>query len=624
MLETDSEMRNVFLGELKDIVDKINSNLKTLENDSTNSSAINAIFQAIHTLKGMFASIEFEAAAETCHITEDAIEFLKKLNYVDSDTLDILYEFADRFENILEVFDGYDSKLQTLDSIFGSFDFNLLNKNRISISGQSGINLGSKLSIIVEFDPSCKLKGARAFQVLNSLEQIAKIIEANPTREQIEEGESFTTQNIVIMTQEEEMAVKSRILNVDEIASVKIETLFDEKTLDKSKDKSIGRGVQSIRVQLSLIDQLMDLLGELVIERNALSQQLTNLGVNTALFNQMDRTIEELRRLILKTRLVPLEYLLDNIPRVVRDATKNNDKKVKTIISGKFVEIDRTSVEYLNEALLHLIRNAIFHGIESPSERKEKGKPEEAIIQVSARIDRNDILITIEDDGRGIDVKSIRQKALDDGLISADQQIDRDGLIALLFLSGFTTSDRVTSVAGRGVGLSIVHQNIVEKLNGSLNTESKKDKGTRFSIRIPTQISIMDALVVKIGTNEFTLPLSNIIHIYKLSDEKIYYHNGKPNVVLNREIIPVISLQQQFNLAVESDTITKDGNTLIIWEQGGRKLGILVDEIISQLQIVQKTADRLIQSVKGFSGFTLIGEGNVVPILDPSQFLKVR
>ena len=622
MLDKDSEMRNVFLGELKDILDKINNNLKTLEDDSVNSKSIDSIFQSIHTLKGMFASIEFQSAAEACHIAEDALVQLKKIKYVDSDTLDIFYEFHDKFENVLEVFNSYDSVNQDLESLFESFEFNLLIKNLTSISSQSGINLGSKLSIVVNFDQECKLKGARAFQVLTTLENVAKIIEANPSRQQIEEGDSFVNLKVVIITQEEETSIKKLIEDVDEVSTVQIETLFDERATDEQGTKSVGKGLQSIRVQLSLIDQLMDLLGELVIERNALSQQLIDLGVNSSLFTQMDRTIEDLRRLILKTRLVPLEYIFDNIPRIVRDATKNTDKKVNSIISGKYVEIDRTSVEYLNEAILHLIRNAIFHGIEPPSERKKKGKKEEAIVQINARIDRNDIVITVEDDGRGIDVKSVRKKAIEDGLITETQKIDREGLIALLFLSGFTTSENVTSVAGRGVGLNIVHQNIVEKLNGNINAESKKDKGTRFTIRIPTQISIMDALVVKIGSNQFTVPLSNVLHIYKLSEEKIYYHNGKPNVVINREIIPVVSLRDKFK--IEEKGVTDNYNTLIIWEQAGKKLGVIVDQIVTQLQIVQKTADRLIQSVKGFSGFTLIGEGNVVPILDPTAFLKTN
>jgi two-component system chemotaxis sensor kinase CheA len=621
MLERDSEMRNIFLGELKDLIEKISENLKILSAESVNSGAIDKIFQAIHTLKGMFASVDFLGAAETCHIAEDAMIHLKKINYVDSDTADILLEFVDKFEAIYTQFESFEgSSEEEQEKFYSQFDFSMLKKNLTSITGQE-LNLGSKMSIVVKLDPSCKLKGARAFQVLTGLEDVAKILDSKPSRHQIEEGDAFDEMHITIVTQDDEDSIKARIENVDEIASVIVETIFDESSLeDKEVMQSGGKGaLQTIRVQLSLIDQLMDLLGELVIERNALSQQLAELGVNNTLFTQMDRTIYDLRRLILKTRLVPLEYIFDSIPRIVRDSVKNTDKRVKPTISGKFVEIDRTSVENLNEALLHLIRNAIYHGIESPKERKEKSKPEEGLLQIKAKIDRNDIIITVEDDGKGIDVEKIKEKAIKENLITADQKIDREGIIALLFLSGFSTSDKVTSVAGRGVGLNIVYQNIVEKLNGNINVETKKGKGTRFTIRIPTQISIMEALVVKIEGRDFTIPLSNIQHVYRLPQEKLFYHNGKPNVVINREVVPVISLKDQFNIKETSGNIKND--ILIIWEQAGRKLGVQVDQIVNQQQIVLKKMDRLMSNVKGFAGFTLIGEGNIVPILDPGQLI---
>lgn len=620
MLERDSEMHNVFLGELKDLLEKIDANLKLLQQEAVNTGAIEKIFQAIHTLKGMFASIDFLGAAETCHIAEDSMVHLKKINYVDSDTLDILFEFADKFNEVYQMFESFDGSAEEQQNVFNNFEFNLVKKNLLSITNQE-LNLGSKLNITVKFDSGCKLKGARAFQVLTTLEDVAKILESKPSRHQIEEGDSFEELFITVVTQDDEGSIKSRIENVDEIADVLIETLYDESSTAEEKTvKQATQGShQSIRVQLSLIDQLMDLLGELVIERNALSQQLGVLGANTALFTQMDRTILDLRRLILKTRLVPLEYIFDGIPRIIRDATKNTDKKVRSAISGKFVEIDRTSVEDLNEALLHLIRNAIFHGLESPEERRDRNKNEEGVVQVKAKVDRNDIIITIEDDGRGIDVQKIKEKAINEKIIDPDQKIDRDGIIALLFLSGFSTSEKVTSVAGRGVGLNIVYQNIVEKLNGSLNVETKKGRGTRFTIRIPTQISIMEALVVKIEGREFTIPLSNIQHVYRLPNEKLFYHNGRPNVVINREVVPVISLKQQFNIAENPDQVKN--NILIIWEQAGRKLGVQVDQIINQQQIVLKKMDRLMSNVKGFAGFTLIGEGTIVPILDPGQLI---
>ena len=621
MTITDHEMRIVFFDELRKLLTDINTNLVLLEKEPNSVTSLNEILRFVHTLKGLFAGMEFDNAAKLCHILEDALIHVIKANFINSDTLDILFTFLNKIEELNSFLLEKSPEENLYEGVDAEFNFSSLIQELESLT-LGTLNLGAKYRIIVLIDPNATLRGARAYQVLRSLEDIAKVIESTPTKEEIEEGVVFSNLEIQIFSQENDTAIRRHLAHIDDLNKIDIEFLMETKELVKKGTTKSSVAIQSVRVQLSNLDEMMDLVGELVIERNALSQQLTALGVQSQLFTQMDRTILDLRQIILKTRLVPLEYLFDHFPRLIREATKESGKKVKLVIAGKYVEIDRTSIDALNESLIHLIRNSIFHGIENSSERESLGKESQGLIQITAKIDKNDVVITVEDDGHGIDVIAIREKAEKEGLINIGQKVDREGLLALLFLSGFSTSERVTKLGGRGIGLTIVNENIRDKLNGTIDVATKKGKGTRFTIRIPTLISIIDGLIVKVSDREFSIPLPNIQHVYNITKDKLYNHNGRPIVVINKEIIPVITLVEAFGLN-ENEEGKSDDFILILWEQGGKKIGIVVDEIVSQQQIVLKKSDRLMGSVKGFSGFTLIGEGIIVPVLDPSELLGV-
>ncbi|MFX0091955.1 MAG: chemotaxis protein CheA [Candidatus Hodarchaeota archaeon] len=641
-METDDDkMTAVLFSEVREILSGINTHLIALEREQTDLKALKEIMRYAHTLKGLFAATEFEELTRLCHIAEDAIVELTKIGFVDSEALTILFSFLNKLE---EVFNLASKKLDEVSKSQKGFDLSLLMKTvsdglEVDLSILIGelqtlttgpLKIGTKYRLIVSFDPECRLKGARAFQVLSALEAISKILFSNPTKNKIEDGAVFSDLNVIVITQEDEASIQETVSKIEEVSNVQIERIFDVSE-DTDKDREIVRSVQSVRVPLVQLDQMMDLLGELVIERNALVQQLQLSGLQSRLFSSMDRTIDELRDLILKTRLVPLEYIFEHFPRLVREAVKNTGKNVKSIISGKKIEVDRTSIDLLNETLIHLIRNAIDHGIEPDDVRRQFGKDEQGLIEISAKLDRTDVLITVSDNGQGIDVQSIRERAIKEGYIKEDAKLDREGLIALLFLSGFSTSEKVTKLSGRGIGLNIAYSNI-EKLNGTINVETQKGVGTRFTIRIPSSLSILQALVVRAEENLFTIPLGNISRVYRVTDEKVFYHNNRPFIVVNQEVIPVASVKESFSLLQSvgnkimpvNPKIEKKENmdkVIVLWEQAGKRIGVLIDSIIGQQQIVFKKTDKLMSQVKGFSGFTLIGEGTIVPILDPNKLI---
>ncbi len=624
----DKEMREVFLNELRELLSSLNKNLILLEEYPSHTKAIDEITRIVHTLKGLFAATEFVSIARVCHIAEDALIALSKTGFVDSDSLDILFTFLNRLEELL----GFITKGKGIEE-FEGFDFSPLMKELETLSLDS-LNLGRTYRMVVHFDDRSTLKGARAFQVLTTLENIAKITEAKPSKLEIEEGIVFSSLEVIFISQEEKKIIQEHVELVDEVAQVQLEMLVETLEVVQLKDKKRGpareaepSSIQSVRVQLAHLDQMMNLVGELVITRNAMTQLLDLSGPQSYLFNEMDKTILELRTLILKTRLVPLQYIYEHYPRLVREATKGSNKKINLMLGGKDLEVDRTVIDYLNEALIHLIRNSVNHGIEDTTERERLGKSLMGKIELKAQIERNDILISIEDDGRGIDLDSVRKKAIEQGFITQETELDHDGIIALLFLSGFSTSEKLTDLSGRGIGMTIVYNNVVEKMNGTLSVDTEKGVGTLITIRLPRSIAIMEALIVRADSREVAIPMGNIFRVYQIQDRQVFYHNERPFVVVNKEIIPVLSLGDTFEDDSEklefdnSESLESSNKAVIIWERAGKKIGVLVDAILAQQQIVLKKMDKLLSQVKGFSGVTLMGEGTLIPVIDPTQLV---
>jgi two-component system chemotaxis sensor kinase CheA len=330
----------------------------------------------------------------------------------------------------------------------------------------------------------------------------------------------------------------------------------------------------------------------------------------------------ELQQLVMKTRMVKIGKVFNKYPRLVRDLSKIADKKINLVIEGEETELDKTLIEEINDPLVHLIRNSVDHGIEKENVRIENGKEPVGTIKLSAQQEGNTIIITIEDDGKGIDPEVIKNKAVSKGLISREkaEELTKQEIYNLIFLPGFSTAEVVTNISGRGVGMDVVKTNVT-KLRGTIEIDSVPKKGTKISIRLPLTLAIISGLVVKVQNEQFVIPLSLVIEVIRVHKDNIYYVNQKPNIKLRDKVIPVVSLREKV-LKVNGKKNT-DYQYVVIVGLAEKQIGLEVDGLIGQKEIVIKSLGNLIGKIPGIAGSTILGDGSIILILDVAEIINL-
>ncbi|AKB26709.1 Signal transduction histidine kinase CheA [Methanosarcina sp. MTP4] len=383
-----------------------------------------------------------------------------------------------------------------------------------------------------------------------------------------------------------------------------------------SKPNPKIKNIQSVRVSTEQLDKLMNLAGELVITRSRINQLTLDFKSK-----ELEETLSELRKLtgemqeeVIEARMVPLDHILNIFPRMVRDLAKSENKKLDFIIRGKEIKLDRTVLDEIGNPLVHLLRNAVDHGIESPEKRLELGKKETGTIMLKASRQENYVIIKIEDDGQGIDPTELRKAAEEQGIISreeAEQLPDREAM-QLIFNHGFSTASRVTDVSGRGVGMDVV-KNRIENLGGSIKIESKPGKGTRFELKLPLTIALYQAMLVEVGNERYAIPFTNIIKNIEIQKEAVRHINGEEVTMESGKVLPLLRLHSLFGLPVEE----REKLVVVVAEKAGQVIGIVVDRLLGKQEVIIKTfKSKLLEETKGFAGATIMGDGNVVLILD--------
>ena len=322
----------------------------------------------------------------------------------------------------------------------------------------------------------------------------------------------------------------------------------------------------------------------------------------------------------MKTRMLPIKKVFAKLPRMVRDLSQKLNKQVHLEMRGEETELDKSVADEIGDPLVHLVRNAIDHGIETPAERQAKGKAGEGQLTIAASQEGNSIVIRINDDGRGIQVEKIKEKALAKGLISEAElaTMEHREILNLIFLPGFSTAEKVTDVSGRGVGMDVVRTNI-RKINGSVDLESEPGKGSQIIIKLPLTIAIIQALMVEVERSIFAIPLSTVIEAVRISRSEIKTINGREVLHLRDRVLPLIRLAQEFDIPTDSN---RERFYVVVAALGDRRVGVVVDELRSQEEVVIKSIWDYLETVKGVSGATITGEGKVVLILDTSELVQ--
>ena len=516
------------------------------------------------------------------------------------------------------------------------------------------------LGITVYLQDSCILKAARAFLVFKCLEELGEVMKAEPNVQDIEDEKFDYDFSLVYFTKESAEKVKAAIENVSEIKEAVVGTFKvqlegaeeaaheetvqtaekESKPATKTEDKpkaqaaaatqkkpekkatskakpAIGR---TVRVDIEKLDVLMNLVSELIIAKNGLvSSSATNEHRNDNGFNEQIEYLESvttnLHESVMKVRMVPIESVLNRFPRMVRDLNKKLDKKMELHMTGEETELDRTVIDEIGDPLQHLIRNAADHGLESNEERIALGKPEVGNIFLDAYQDGNNVIIEVRDDGAGINVDEVRQKALDKGTITSEQaelMSDKE-IVELLFRPSFSTSEKITDISGRGVGLDVVKTKI-EGLGGNIECKSVLGEGSSFIIRLPLTLAIIQALMVELGTEKYAIPLGNIEMIEDIPLEDIKHVQTKEVINLRGNVIPLIRLDNL--LDVEPVENEEESLTVVIVRKGDKQAGLVVDNLIGQQEIVIKSIGNYINCSKMIGGATILGNGEIALILE--------
>ncbi|MEM4156413.1 MAG: chemotaxis protein CheA [Archaeoglobaceae archaeon] len=617
-----NDYKSEFLQEAREYVELMNQSFLKLE--SGEKSAIDEIFRAMHTIKGMAGFMGYKNLEKLCHKLESFLGDLRGKE-VSGEIVDLLLLSSDRISEILNKIESEDSDEVDCQEIYdriGSFEDHEANENH-RVDEENKVN--ANLKIEVRLCEDCAMKGVRGLLILEALREVCDLKATEPEESKIEEGCDY----FVIFANGEPKKVDEVLSGVAEIEKYTIsetinkkEKAREEKKDEKSKERSspalqIQKKNESVRVDVKVLDSIMNLIGELVIIKGRLVQISGKYEIQelSEAVNIMEKSITSLQDEVMKVRMVKVERVFNKFPRMVRDLARKFGKKIEFVMEGLDTELDRTVLDDMSDPIMHLLRNAVDHGIETPEERKTKGKRETGLIKLSARREKNNVVIEVEDDGRGIDLEKIRRKAIEKGLIYEGSQINEEDLKALVFLPGFSTKDQATEISGRGVGMDVV-KTTVEKLGGSLRVISEKEKGTKIRINLPPTVAIIKSLLVGVGKQVYAIPISNVVEAVYVDRKNLKSIHGNPFLIVRDKLIPAFKLSEIFG-----SENGKEREVGIIVERESEKYALIVDSIVDQQEIVVKPLTGLLSKIRGFSGVTILGDGTVVPILDISSLL---
>lgn len=516
--------------------------------------------------------------------------------------------------------------------------------------------------ISVSLEEKCMLKSARAFIVFKNLEDAGEIIYSNPSSDDIE-SESFEGKfTVLFMTKESIDEIKPSVESVSEVETVEISN-FDIDILESYEDTKAqevpqksekveelkakeeakapeapkkaeakaeashgpqkAKSAKTIRVDIDRLDNLMNLVSELIIVKTRLEDnQIFSKKQNmTEAVEYLERVTTELHDAVTKVRMVPIERVFNRFPRMVRDLSKDLGKNINLIMSGEETEVDRTVIDEIGDPLVHLLRNSADHGIESPEERVKKGKDKDGTINLIAYQDGNTVVIEVTDDGAGINTEKVKQKAIDRGILTQEQadELDVNKAAELIFAAGFSTADKISNVSGRGVGLDVVKTKI-ESLSGTVEVNTEKDKGSSFIIRLPLTLAIIQALLVIVGGEKYAIPLNSIKEITNIDTSNIRNIENK-EIILYRD--NPLELKRMSEILDCEDKQRKEGTvTVVIVRKGEKDLGLIIDSLIGQQEIVIKSLGPYLHFVKLIAGATILGNGGVALIIDTNEIFE--
>lgn len=663
----------IFLAEVDEHLQVLDDVLIRLETESGDPELVQTVFRSAHTIKGMTGMIGHQRMTELTHALESALDGVRKNSIrISTHLINICLEAVDDLRTLRdEVVSSQVSEIDTTELVVSLK--NLIEEKNVpgetsqplsvpatELAVRQGVRVDAKI------DTQSMASAARAFQLLMALQDAGEIQSMNPTQEEIEASVSVGSFSAVVATDwplEKLGASLVKISGVDEItingemisgngsaAAEKASEVLPELPVPVQKNAGYGRrsvdaasrrGAEAysgrssdmtVRTNVERLDSLMNLVGELITDRNHLQQIRSRLAIESAAngnFDQLSETVTHLGRItdqlqeeVMRIRMLPIGNVFNKFPRMVRDMSQKVGKLIDVVIHGEDAEMDRSMIEEINDPLIHLIRNSVDHGVETPQARLAAGKPERGTITLTARHEQGRIIITVEDDGGGIDGEKLRKSAVQKGLITAEEAagLTEEQSVDLMFMAGLSTAQKVTDISGRGVGLDIVSTNI-QRVNGSIQVETKLGQGTRFQIILPLTLAIVPSLLVRVRQSTFAIPMVMISETLRLEIADIKSVSRKPVTVLRGHVLSLISLADIFHFSQAEEQ--KKRSFAVVVHSGKQRVGLVVDALLGEEEVVVKPLGAFIGDIPGVSSAAILGNGEVALIVDIFGLFKL-
>lgn len=645
------EELRVFFQEAEEQLQVLEDGLVRLEHESGAHELVNGVFRAAHTLKGSSATIGLASMANLTHAMENVLDQLRHgQRSPNRQTIDTLLEGVDRLRSIVSTagadlpsanaVDTSDlvERLRTSDTLTAT---PTTGSAELPSTKEDGPGEGSRPRITVRLDPG-PWSGVRALQALLAIEAIAPIVDSRPTRDVLEQGQPVDVLEVQLQGAVADLAITTALTLVPDIAGVELHApiVIDGRQPElPSTDPRTDHGTSTtapavatssplahtVRVDVARLDSLMALAGELVVARNRLAQlarqveaELPSAALTEGLAEttqHLERVTDQLQEEVMKSRLLPMRLIFQRLPRLVRDLSSKLGKEIDLQLEGEETQLDRSVMEEITDPILHLVRNAVDHGIETPEEREQRQKPRAGQLRVTAGQLEGWIVVTVEEDGRGIDLDRVKDKAVALGVISAEQaaRLDDADAAKLVFAPGLSTASEVSEVSGRGVGMDVVRAN-VERINGSVAVETRLGQGTHFTLRLPLTLAITRALLVAVSDTIYAIPLATVGEAVRVHRKDIQALGRTDAIILRGQTVPLLWLTRIFGLgeaALSSDVLVV---TVLV---GSHPVGLVVDSLLGTQELVVKPLTAMVRHLPSLAGATTLGDGQVALILDP-------
>ncbi|EMA33878.1 chemotaxis protein CheA [Haloarcula japonica] len=658
----DDQYLDAFIRESEEAITELNNSLLELESDPSNTEAMDSIFRTAHTLKGNFGAMGFDNAANLAHAMEDLLDEMRQGEMeVTPDLMDLVFAGVDQIEVIVgEIEEHGESETET-DEVVEELRA-VLEEGAAAAGGSETVDDGDSSDSDESFTTDASVSdadidgdtvdervlqaeisvgesdmlGVDSMLAVESIEGRFDILDSSPSRADIEDGE-FEDTFVLYLDGPDAATVDAELGTTGKVDSFDVTDVTDELVSDTdlgsdaAEDTDTGSDtgsepdpgaeeehsvdeIKSVRVDVDQLDDLHGLVEQLVTSRIKLRRgvEKDDLDSTGETLNELDKITANLQNTVMDMRLIPLKKVVGKFPRLVRDLARELDKDIEFEIEGEDIELDRTILTEISDPLMHILRNSVDHGIEPPEEREQAGKPRTGHITLRASRERDHVIIEVEDDGAGLDVEGIREKAIEKGVRSPEEldAMDDSAVYDLVFHPGFSTADEVTDTSGRGVGMDVVHDT-VSQLDGSVSVDSEPGEGTTVSLRLPVTMAIVKVLFVKVGGEEYGVPIKNVDEITGTEEAKQV--NGQEVIKHNDEIYPVIHLDDTFD--IEGETANGDG-MLVRIRESERQVALHCDSVNSQEEVVVKPLEGILSGTPGLSGTAVLGDGNIVHILD--------